>query len=132
MDTKNPQKNRNHPLNVKKNYIVVDNLEYGTMEVFEHINADTPLHIQHQSNHLCVMGVILVGKISISYMQDIDILVIDEICCEEGHEELRDAMIDQVYDFVRFHGREDMVIVEPSKNSKVEHKEECTKINFNI
>ena len=100
----------NHPLNVKGNYIVMDNLECGVIEILEHTDKDTPLHLQWDGYTAFITGATLVGKISISYMAEEDVITVEDMCYKEGYEELRGAMFNQVLDFVDFYNHESMAL----------------------
>lgn len=95
----------NHPLDVKGNYIVMDNLEGGTIKVFLHTDEDYALNIQFYNNEICLTGVTLVGKISISVSEEEKAVLIDELYYSEGHEELRNALVNQVKRFANFYGK---------------------------
>lgn len=99
-----------HPLDVKENYIVMDNLEGGVMEILEHTDKDTPLHLQWDGYAGFITGATLVGKISISYMADEDVIAIEDIYYKEGYTELRGAMFNQVLHFVEFYNHESMAL----------------------
>lgn len=99
-----------HPLNVKGNYIVMDNLEGGVIEILEHNDADTPLYLQWDGNTAFIKGATLVGKISISYMVEEDAVVVEDIYYKEGYTELRGAMFNQVLDFAVFYNYENMAL----------------------
>lgn len=100
----------NHPLDVKGNYIVIDNLECGVIEILEHTGKDTPLHLQWDGYAGFITGATLVGKTSISYMSEEDVVVVEDMYYKEGHAELRDAMFNQVLDFVDFYNNESMAL----------------------
>ena len=95
----------NHPLDIKGNYIVMDNLEGGTIEVFLHTDKDCALNIQSYNNGICLSGVTLVGKISISVSEEEKAVLVDELYYNEGHEELRNALVNQVKEFANFYGK---------------------------
>lgn len=95
----------NHPLDIKGNYIVVDNLEGGAIEVFLHTDEDSPLNIQSCDNTICLSGATLVGKTSISVSEEEKAVLVDELYCKEGHEELREAFVNQVMEFANFYGK---------------------------
>lgn len=97
-----------HPLDVKGNYIVMDNLECGVIEILELNDADTPLYLQWDSTTAFIKGATLVGKISIGYMEgeENDVVVVKDIYYKEGYTELRGAMFNQVLNFAEFYNRE--------------------------
>ena len=100
----------NHPLDIKGNYIVMDNLEGGTIKVFLHTDEDYALNIQWDGNTAFIKGATLVGKISISYMVEEDAVVVEDIYYKEGYTELRGAMFNQVLDFAVFYNYENMAL----------------------
>ena len=100
----------NHPLDVKGDYIVMDNLECGVIEILEQTDKDTPLHLQWDGYAGFITGATLVGKTSISYMAEEDVVVVEDMYYKEGHTDLRSAMFNQVLDFVEFYNHESMAL----------------------
>ena len=94
-----------HPLEIKGNYIVADNLECGYIEVFLHTDEDTPLYIQSYDNATCIKGATLVGNICISVSEEDNTLFVPELYYKEGHEELRKALVNQIMEFANFYGK---------------------------
>lgn len=94
---------REHPLNIKGNYIVVDNLECGVIDIVKHIDEDTPLYLQTIGDITHMAGVTLVGEITISVMEEESIVVVEDLYYKEGYTELRGALIRQVSNFVDFY-----------------------------
>ena len=93
-----------YPLKVPGKLIVMDRLEQeGYLDIFEHTTENEPLYIQNYGNLTCVMGATLVGKICISTAKEIKTIVVEEIFYKEGHEEIRNALVDQVLGFIDFY-----------------------------
>lgn len=99
-----------HPLNIKGNYIIIDNLECGSIEIAEYTDKDTPVYLQSIGSTICVMGATLVGKITISVMEEESIVAVEDLYYKEGHTELRGAMLRQVSHFVDFYHKKHMGI----------------------
>ena len=94
-----------HPLDVKGNYIVMDNLERGVIEILEHNDADTPLYFQWEGDTAYIKGATLVGKTSISVSEEEKAILVDELYYKEGHEELKEALVKQIMEFANFYGK---------------------------
>lgn len=91
-----------HPLQINRTMVVLDNLEKGALRIFEP-DADGPIYVKHLSGVDWVTGATLVGEIRTTILLEEKGVLINEIFCEKGYEELARPMIDQVHHFVKFH-----------------------------
>lgn len=92
-----------HPLQIKGNMIILDRLEIGHLRIFE-FDADGPVYVQHlSSNCEGVSGATLVGAIKTDFLFEKRAVLVSEVYCKEGYEELAQAMVDQVEFFVNYY-----------------------------
>ena len=90
-----------YPLQIKENMIVLDELELGCLHIYKP-NAEGPSYVQFIADTSYVNAA-LVGEIKISVYMEEKGIIIEEITCENGYENLAKPMIDQVNHFVNFY-----------------------------
>ena len=91
-----------HELQIKGNIIVLDRLEEGSLRILE-FDAKGPVYIQHISGVDMVTGATCIGGIKTNILFEKRAVLITEIYCKEGYEELAQTMVDQVEFFVDFY-----------------------------
>ena len=91
-----------HPLKTKRNVIVLDSLETGSLSIYEPIEEST-LSIVHSSDGCNIDGANLIGRIGINILPEEKTVVIDALHCKYGYEDLANPMIEQVQYFVDFY-----------------------------
>lgn len=91
-----------HPLKTKRNVIVLDSLETGSLSIYEPIEEST-LSIVHSSDGCNIDGANLIGRISINILPEEKTVVIDALHCKYGYEDLANPMIEQIQYFVDFY-----------------------------
>ncbi len=91
-----------HPFKTERNVIVLDSLETGSLSVYEPI-AGNPLFVEHSSDECIVKGAALVGEIGVVILSEEKKVIIDELYCEYGYEELEESMMEQVQHCIRFY-----------------------------
>lgn len=89
-----------HPLQINRNMVVLDNLEKGALRIFE---PDGPVYVKHLSGVDYITGAKLVGEIRMTFLLEEKGVLINHVSCEKGYEELARPMIDQVKHFVEFY-----------------------------
>lgn len=90
-----------HPIKIEGNIVVLDSLEIGNLCIFEpHFN---PVYVKHSSEGCAIEGAELIGKIETNILPEERAVLITEIYCKDGYEELVEAMIDQVEFFADYY-----------------------------
>ena len=91
-----------HPIQIKENLIVFDNLEAGTLRIYEQM--DGPVSVQQLfTRYQSIRNAVLVAEIIINSGWKDDGVFIHEIFCEHGYESLILPMIYQVLHFSVFY-----------------------------
>ena len=111
-----------YPLQIKGNMVVLDDLERGTLSIYEP-DTDGPVYVQYLDQHY-IKGATLVGHLSISIVTEEKGILITELNCEEGHEDLAKPMMDHVQHFVDFYDQFEKMGLEDSVYRKWILKEE--------
>jgi hypothetical protein len=107
-----------HPFRADGNLIVVDDLEYGNLKIYEQ-TGEIALQIQQLFSEIDFWpGAALIAKMAISCPNRKDRINIDYIFCEYGHEELASAIIYQVIAFAEFYDGIRAVTISESEREK--------------
>ena len=102
MDTMQYMRIQDHPLQVTDSLIIIDNLEAGTLRLYEH--TEGPLYIQQLIYGNCTYkNVALVAEVIINSNWKDEGVFIHRISCEDGYEYLIEPMIYQVLRFADFY-----------------------------
>lgn len=91
-----------HPLQIG-NMLVVDQLETKGILAIIKIREDETVYFQPTDYGYFVTGADLVGKIAVSFRMNEKAVLVNEINCMEGHEQLEKAMLEQVDHVVDFY-----------------------------
>lgn len=91
-----------HPIHIKENLIVFDNLEAGTLRIYEQL--DGPVNVQQLfTRYHSVKNAVLVSEVVINSLWKDEGVFMHKIFCEQGREYLLNPMIDQVLHFANFY-----------------------------
>lgn len=102
MDSMQLMRIEEHPIEIDENLIVIDNLEAGTLRLYEHTNGS--LNVQQLFiGYGNIKGAVLVGEIIINALWKEEGVFIHKIFCEYGYEKLVNPMINQILYFTNFY-----------------------------
>lgn len=91
-----------HPIQIKENLIVFDNLESGTLRIYEQM--DGPVNVQQLfTRYQSIRNAVLVAEIIINSNWKNDGVFIHKVFCEDGYKTLIEPMIFQVLHFSNFY-----------------------------
>lgn len=94
-----------HPLDLKGNIIVWDNLESGFLRIFEPDADASFVQILHNAN--CVIGAHMIAELEIIILADKKEFLIKNYDFKEGCFELEEAMMNQLEHFANFYDLEE-------------------------
>lgn len=90
------------PINIKENLIVFDNLEAGTLRIYEQM--DGPVNVQQLfTRYNSVKNAVLIAEIVINSNWRNEGVFIHKISCEHGYENLVNPMIEHILNFADFY-----------------------------
>lgn len=100
-----------HPIQIKDDLIVVDNLEGGRLRLYEH--TEGPVNIQQLicGNESDCHNAVLIAEIIINTTWQEKDVFIHKVFYEYGHEQLITPMINQVMHFAYFYGGYESVMI---------------------
>lgn len=90
-----------HPLEINNYMIVLDSLEIGNLSIFEPHGKS--IYVDHLSDGCVIRGAELIAEIKTNILSEERAVLITEIYCKDGYEELAKAMIDQVKFFIEYY-----------------------------
>lgn len=102
MDSMQLMRIEEHPIEIDEKLIVIDNLEAGTLRLYEYTNGS--LNIQQLfSGNGNIKGAVLVAEIIINALWKDEGIFIHKILCNYGYEKLVNPMINQILHFCDFY-----------------------------
>ncbi len=103
LDTMQYMRIQEHPIQIEEPLIVIDNLEAGTLKLYEH-TGEKALQIQQLIYRNCNdKNVTLVAEAVINSHWKDEGVFIHKISCEDGYEYLAEPMIYQILHFADFY-----------------------------
>lgn len=91
-----------YPINIKENLIVFDNLEAGTLRIYEPM--DGPVIVQQLfTRYNSIKNAVLIAEIVINSNWKSEGVFIHKISCEHGYENLVNPMIEHILHFADFY-----------------------------
>lgn len=93
-----------HPIPIKENLIINDNLEAGALRIYEPSGGAVSIQ-QLFSNYQSIHNAVPVAEITINSLWKDNGVFIHSISCEQGYENLIPPMICQVLHFSKFYDR---------------------------
>lgn len=91
-----------HTIDINDNLIVYDNLENGTLRIYEQIGG--PVSVQQLvTRYMTIKNAVLLAEIVINSNWKDEGVFIWKISCEYGHENLVQPMINQVLHFANYY-----------------------------
>jgi len=106
-----------YPIHIEENLIVVDNLEEGTLKLYEYTGGILNIHQLFTDDDNC-MNATLVAEISITYEDQNGNINIEKIFCCYGYEKLAVSLIYQVVNFARFYECCKSVVISEKEREK--------------
>lgn len=102
LDTMQYMRLQEHPLHVTEPLVIIDNLEAGTLRLYEH--TDGPLYIQQLIYGNCnYKNVAMVAEVIINSNWKDEGVFIHRLSCEDGYEYLIQPMLYQIIHFTDFY-----------------------------
>lgn len=91
-----------YPIKIEENLIVYDNLEVGTLRIYEQM--DGPINVlQLFTRYNSIKNAVLIAEITINSNWKNEGVFIHRIFCEHGYENLANPMIEHVLHFSDFY-----------------------------
>lgn len=106
-----------YPIKIDDNLIAVDNLEEGTLNLYEYVNGILNIQQLFAEENNC-KNVISVAQITINDTEEKGMVCIEKVTCCYGYENLAYAMIYQVVNFGKFYGSCKSVVISESEREK--------------
>lgn len=91
-----------YPINIKENLIVFDNLETGSLRIYEQM--DGPVIVQQLfTRYNSIRNAVLIAEVIINSNWKSEGVFIHKISCEHGYENLINPMIEHILHFADFY-----------------------------
>lgn len=124
MDTMQYMRIKEHPLHVSDSLVIIDNLEAGTLRLYEH--TDGPLYIQQLIYGNCdYKNVTQVAEAVINSNWKDEGVYIHRIFCEDGYEHLVQPMIYQILLFADFYNYQSIAMLDREYKHWYPHAKEA-------
>lgn len=111
LDTMQYMRIKEHPMQIDESLIIIDNLEAGTLRLYEHI--DGPLYIQQLIYGNCnYKNVVQVAEAIINSNWKDEGVYIHRIFCEAGYECLVQPMLYQIIRYTDFYNYQSIAMLD--------------------
>ena len=100
-----------HPIDINDNLLVFDDLEHGTLRIYEQI-CDGPITVQQLTSQFSeIKNAVQLAEVTVNSIWKKEELFIWKISCDYGHENLIEAIVNQVLHFARFYNQYESVAI---------------------
>jgi hypothetical protein len=106
-----------YPIKIDDNLIAVDNLEEGTLNLYEYVNGILNIQQLFAEENKC-KNVISVAQITINDTEEKGEIYIEKITCCYGYENLAYSMIYQVINFGKFYESCKSIMISENERDK--------------
>lgn len=117
-----------HPIDINDNLLVYDDLEHGTLRIYEQI-CDGPITVQQFSSQFSeIRNAVQLAEVTVNSIWKKEELFIWKISCDYGHENLIEAIVNQVLHFANFYDQYESVAISDTEYERLfPHAEDVLK-----
>ena len=108
-----------HPIDISDNLIIYDDLEHGTLRIYEQIGSG-PVTVQQLTSQFSeIRNAVKLAEVTVNSIWKKEEVFIWKISYEYGHENLVIPMINQVLHFANFYDQYESVVISDTEYERL-------------